>query len=150
MVRNINERKQSLSIGEGFSCTSNKDENSQDNNQSQSSQQSTTSGATAGETYNCVYCKHTFKSQYCYQKHAKRHLIPLSLESSTLADSASIVEADKDSSGPTTEKLGSKREVKPLDMNVQYYPCKTCGSKFPSYYFVHKHRKMCHAEEEVL
>jgi hypothetical protein len=37
--------------------------------------------------------------------------------------------------------------VKLLDMNVQYYPCKTCGSKFPSYYFVHKHRKMCHAEE---
>ncbi|KFB43488.1 AGAP004733-PA-like protein [Anopheles sinensis] len=33
-------------------------------------------------------------------------------------------------------------------MNVQYYPCKTCGSKFPSYYFVHKHRKLCHAEED--
>lgn len=32
-------------------------------------------------------------------------------------------------------------------MNVQYYPCKTCGSKFPSYYFVHKHRKLCHADE---
>lgn len=30
---------------------------------------------------------------------------------------------------------------------VQYYPCKTCGCKFPSYYFVHKHRKQCHAEE---
>ncbi|XP_041972450.1 protein TRACHEARY ELEMENT DIFFERENTIATION-RELATED 7A [Aricia agestis] len=28
-----------------------------------------------------------------------------------------------------------------------YYPCKTCGSKFPSYYFVHKHRKRCHADE---
>lgn len=41
----------------------------------------------------------------------------------------------------------SKREVKLLDMNVQYYPCKTCGSKFPSYYFVHKHRKMCHTDE---
>lgn len=31
--------------------------------------------------------------------------------------------------------------------NVQYYPCKTCGCRFPSYYFVHKHRKRCHAEE---
>lgn len=30
---------------------------------------------------------------------------------------------------------------------LHYYPCKTCGSKFPSYYFVHKHRKRCHAEE---
>lgn len=30
---------------------------------------------------------------------------------------------------------------------VHYYPCKTCGCKFPSYYFVHKHRKRCHADE---
>lgn len=30
---------------------------------------------------------------------------------------------------------------------LHYYPCKTCGSKFPSYYFVHKHRKRCHADE---
>lgn len=29
------------------------------------------------------------------------------------------------------------------------YPCKTCGCKFPSYYFVHKHRKHCHPEEQV-
>ncbi|VVC99626.1 unnamed protein product [Leptidea sinapis] len=28
-----------------------------------------------------------------------------------------------------------------------YYPCKTCGCKFPSYYFVHKHRKRCHEDE---
>ena len=24
------------------------------------------------------------------------------------------------------------------DANVQFFPCKTCGAKFPSYYFVHK------------
>ncbi|KOB77994.1 Uncharacterized protein OBRU01_03150 [Operophtera brumata] len=30
---------------------------------------------------------------------------------------------------------------------LHYYPCKTCGCKFPSYYFVHKHRKRCHGEE---
>lgn len=35
-----------------------------------------------------------------------------------------------------------------LDMNVQYYPCKSCGAKFPSYYFVHKHRRRVHPEEE--
>lgn len=34
-----------------------------------------------------------------------------------------------------------------LDLNVQYFPCKTCGSKFPSYYFVHKHRRLCHGEQ---
>lgn len=153
MVRNINERKQNLTtLNESYSCvSSNKDENSQDNNQSQSSQQST-SAATSGEMYNCIYCKHTFKSQYCYQKHAKRHLIPLSMDSSSAGSLTveSSHEGDKDTVGPRYEKLGSKREVKPLDMNVQYYPCKTCGSKFPSYYFVHKHRKMCHAEEEII
>ncbi|KAJ8953633.1 hypothetical protein NQ314_007238 [Rhamnusium bicolor] len=82
----------------------------------------------SNEVFTCLYCNHTFKSQYCYQKHARRHLNPVSLEAKT---------APKE----------SKREVKLLDMNVQYYPCKTCGSKFPSYYFVHKHRKLCHAEE---
>lgn len=80
------------------------------------------------ELFTCLYCNHTFKSQYCYQKHARRHLNPVSMEVKTIAKEL-------------------KREVKLLDMNVQYYPCKTCGSKFPSYYFVHKHRKMCHAEE---
>ena len=29
------------------------------------------------------------------------------------------------------------------DLNVQYFPCKICGAKFPSYYFVHKHKKLC-------
>lgn len=82
----------------------------------------------SSEVFTCLYCNHTFKSQYCYQKHARRHLNPVSLEAKTLIKE-------------------TKREVKLLDMNVQYYPCKTCGSKFPSYYFVHKHRKMCHAEE---
>ncbi|CAH1155528.1 unnamed protein product [Phaedon cochleariae] len=80
------------------------------------------------EVFTCQYCNHTFKSQYCYQKHARRHLNPVYLEAKGVAKEA-------------------KREVKLLDMNVQYYPCKTCGSKFPSYYFVHKHRKLCHAEE---
>lgn len=82
------------------------------------------------ESFTCVYCNHTFKSQYCYQKHARRHINPVTME---------VKNCSNDS--------GSKREVKLLDMNVQYYPCKTCGSKFPSYYFVHKHRKMCHSEE---
>lgn len=84
---------------------------------------------TNSDVFTCLYCNHTFKSQYCYQKHARRHLNPVNIEAKNL------------------QIDGSKREVKLLDMNVQYYPCKTCGCKFPSYYFVHKHRKMCHAEE---
>ncbi|CAH0549001.1 unnamed protein product [Brassicogethes aeneus] len=83
------------------------------------------------EIFTCLYCNHTFKSQYCFQKHARRHLNPVSLEAKTAPKEQTTV----------------KREVKLLDMNVQYYPCKSCGSKFPSYYFVHKHRKMCHPEE---
>lgn len=86
----------------------------------------------SSDLFTCLYCNHTFKSQYCYQKHARRHLNPISLD----------IKA-----GQTDAGCNGKREVKLLDMNVQYYPCKTCGSKFPSYYFVHKHRKLCHAEE---
>ncbi|XKL63546.1 hypothetical protein PGB90_005910 [Kerria lacca] len=33
---------------------------------------------------------------------------------------------------------------------LQYYTCKTCGSKFPSYYFVHKHRKLHHQERKEI
>lgn len=102
------------------------------------------------ELYSCVYCKHTFKSQYCYQKHAKRHINPL-----TIDDTERIVETiDSDSDDRSSSGGGGRRrsvvrrEVRPLDMNVQYYPCKTCGSKFPSYYFVHKHRKLCHSTED--
>ena len=32
------------------------------------------------------------------------------------------------------------------DINVQFFPCKICGAKFPSYYFVHKHKKIWHPE----
>lgn len=125
------------------------------------------------ELYNCVYCKHTFKSQYCYQKHAKRHINPLSIESAiesghsnkcenlptksasniiatttSTSISTSTTTSKSTSSSSSTQSICMKREVRPLDMNVQYYPCKTCGSKFPSYYFVHKHRKLCHSNEE--
>lgn len=99
------------------------------------------------EVYSCVYCKHTFKSQYCYQKHAKRHINPLSIDGEVVVEATDTKFTHKDEKSGKVMKA-SRREVRPLDMNVQYYPCKTCGSKFPSYYFVHKHRKMCHANEE--
>lgn len=105
------------------------------------------------ELFSCVYCKHTFKSQYCYQKHAKRHINPLSIDDTELVVETVDSGSEKDEKGSSSggdpgSRNGSavKREVRPLDMNVQYYPCKTCGSKFPSYYFVHKHRKLCHAD----
>lgn len=110
------------------------------------------SGST-DELFSCVYCKHTFKSQYCYQKHAKRHINPLSIDDTELVVETVDSGSEKDekgssSGGDPSSRNGSavRREVRPLDMNVQYYPCKTCGSKFPSYYFVHKHRKLCHAD----
>lgn len=107
----------------------------------------------ADELFSCVYCKHTFKSQYCYQKHAKRHINPLSIDDTELVVETVDSGSEKDEKGSSSggdpggrNGSGVRREVRPLDMNVQYYPCKTCGSKFPSYYFVHKHRKLCHAE----
>lgn len=123
MVRNINEQ-----------YSKQKSISSQNSEESENSQLS-------NELYTCVYCNHTFKSKYCYQKHAKRHINPL-------ATSGKLRE-DCESSDGDVKKSSSemKRDsIKPLDMNVQYYPCKTCGCKFPSYYFVHKHRKLCHPE----
>lgn len=86
--------------------------------------------------YTCGYCNHTFKSQYCYRKHAKRHLLP------TRINEVDINRPRQDTAAR------SRREVRLLDLNVQYYPCKICGCKFPSYYFVHKHKKLCHANDE--
>lgn len=122
MVRNINEQ---YSKQKSFSSlNSEESENSQQSN----------------DIYTCVYCNHTFKSKYCYQKHAKRHLNPLNLKSRDDCESS-------DGEAKKSESTSVKRDsIKPLDMNVQYYPCKTCGCKFPSYYFVHKHRKLCHPE----
>ncbi|KAL0113999.1 hypothetical protein PUN28_011366 [Cardiocondyla obscurior] len=113
------------------------------------------SNSNNGGCYTCDYCKHTFKSQYCYRKHAKRHLLPTRINEAT-GTGAGAGAGDEDRSGRDNVNHGSRqdavrgnrREVKLLDLNVQYYPCKICGCKFPSYYFVHKHRKLCHANDE--
>lgn len=158
MARNISERHATMTL-------SNDSENSRNSREiviNEKSNESTSDKCTksastsskAEEVYNCIYCKHTFKSQYCYQKHAKRHLNPLSIDGDCVTETVDSGSERDDKSlsnvstvtGPTARTY--KREVRPLDMNVQYYPCKTCGSKFPSYYFVHKHRKLCHANEE--
>ncbi|CAL7949334.1 unnamed protein product [Xylocopa violacea] len=87
-------------------------------------------------SYTCGYCRHTFKSQYCYKKHTKRHLLPTNRVN------------DSFGSRQRQDIARNRREVRLLDLNVQYYPCKICGCKFPSYYFVHKHRKLCHANRD--
>ena len=50
---------------------------------------------------------------------------------------------------PVTVDVGDndKRFLAMKDLNVQYFPCKICGAKFPSYYFVHKHKKMWHRDQ---
>lgn len=70
--------------------------------------------STLKQSYNCEYCDHQFKSKYCYEKHINRHL-----------------------------NLTDNKSDKKNNSSIQYYPCRQCGSKFPSYYFVHKHRKYC-------
>lgn len=99
--------------------------------------------------FTCVYCKHTFKSQYCYQKHAKRHINSVQDGKDASKNVVILRQVVSNTKIDGQRETGNvRREVRLLDMNVQYYPCKTCGSKFPSYYFVHKHRKLCHANEE--
>ena len=50
---------------------------------------------------------------------------------------------------PVTVEAGDtdKRYLTMKDLNVQYFPCKICGAKFPSYYFVHKHKKTWHKDQ---
>lgn len=132
MARNINEQYlQNLSSN----VNSEESENSQHS-----------ANLSNSEIYTCVYCKHTFKSQYCYQKHAKRHLNPLNMKNAKCSETPSENEYLKIKLNEEIQKISKRDSIKPLDMNVQYYPCKTCGCKFPSYYFVHKHRKICHPE----
>ncbi|KAK4287765.1 hypothetical protein Pmani_039170 [Petrolisthes manimaculis] len=125
-------------------------------------------------TYHCVYCNHTFKSHYCYQKHMRRHINPITVEvdklktiqqednNTTAGGEGSISSSCSNSSNGSSNGAVKSGTVSPfrnrpsvspglriLDLNVQYFPCKTCGSKFPSYYFVHKHRRLCHQEEEA-
>ncbi|XP_068206983.1 B-cell CLL/lymphoma 6 member B protein [Palaemon carinicauda] len=140
-----------------------------------------------GRTYHCVYCNHTFKSHYCYQKHMRRHINPITVEIDKLRGSSAPSPSSTDIAqeqagqegrgdcwgGESSSRGGSSfnipngrsrstspyssKSVSPapsgglkiLDLNVQYFPCKTCGSKFPSYYFVHKHRRLCHQDEET-
>jgi len=132
-------------LTEGEDLSSENDENggpaTRENSLARSPSDSSNDGSNSnnGGCYTCGYCKHTFKSQYCYRKHAKRHLLPTRINETTgrgLDHSA------------RQDTVRSRREVRLLDLNVQYYPCKICGCKFPSYYFVHKHRKLCHANEE--
>lgn len=66
------------------------------------------------QSLTCEYCIQTFKSKYYYKKHTNKHL------------------------NVTESKIDKKNNT-----STQYYPCRQCGSKFPSYYFVHKHRKYC-------
>lgn len=47
---------------------------------------------------------------------------------------------------PSIPSIDSNADTKKKVENLQCYSCKTCGSKFPSYYFVHKHRKLHHQD----
>lgn len=170
MARNISERQSINAIDSENSqeiiVHEQQSDTSANQNINNNGNKNVLNGGKTDEVYNCVYCKHTFKSQYCYQKHAKRHINPLSIDGEFAVDTidSGSERDEKSNNSLITERSdvitaisnvtaahgpnAIKREVRPLDMNVQYYPCKTCGSKFPSYYFVHKHRKLCHANEE--
>jgi len=68
------------------------------------------------QSFTCEFCNQPFKGKYCYKKHTNRH------------HQLNVMKTKMD---------------KKIYSSIQYYPCRQCGSKFPSYYFVHKHRKYC-------
>ncbi|CAL8136043.1 unnamed protein product [Orchesella dallaii] len=123
----------------------------------------TTPSTTSLKTYLCIYCNQSFKSLFCYQKHKKRHLNPVSVDITTTTTVSNLVapRASHHFSGAVNRaplggtgsrstaatrggSISESTKAKMKDLNVQFFPCKKCGCKFPSYYFVHKHRKICH------
>jgi hypothetical protein len=118
-----------------------------------------------GEIYECPYCSHIFKSHYCYQKHKRRHIHPFTTDfcaNNDKLDHAHLQSIEDGSNSANvfscikedhTIKCRGSRENDAgkanvlRDINVQFFPCKICGAKFPSYYFVHKHKKLWHADE---
>ena len=49
--------------------------------------------------------------------------------------------------GPSAGVSRSRKRASPGCHAAAAFPCRTCGARFPSYYFVHKHRKRHHTEQ---
>lgn len=101
----------------------------------------------SGTIYKCVFCNHIFKSHYCYQKHKRRHLNPFTVDFTTEKPAVTLAQFQPKYTAASAAAVASTSSMTTVkDINVQFFPCKICGAKFPSYYFVHKHKKIWHPE----
>ncbi|XP_065218429.1 telomere zinc finger-associated protein [Planococcus citri] len=83
----------------------------------------------------CQGCKHVFKNYHKFKKNNT---------AGSSNGGANAITTSQSTKPTNSAELKSKKKTE--TSNLQCYTCKTCGSKFPSYYFVHKHRKLHHSE----
>lgn len=82
----------------------------------------------------CHCCGKCFLVKNCFLKHLEQH------------NTVSREPAEQPREWHQKNETKVVKSIGFAKSDFQYYTCKLCNSKFPSYYFVHKHKKRFHKE----